>query len=160
MQPPERLELLDEVSQDSRVGQHHSSLLLLSLATKGGRPRWYPPLAAPCSRVGCGKLEGKVALITGGDLGIGRAVALLYAREGADVAIVHLPEECGDAEQVQREVRDQGRRCLLLPGDLAGQAFCREAVERTVAELGGRAQHPGQQRRLPEQQAGVGTAHR
>ncbi|MFG1664651.1 SDR family oxidoreductase [Streptomyces sp. Y7] len=84
-----------------------------------------------------GKLEGKVALITGGDSGIGRAVALLYAREGADVAIVHLPDERSDAEQIQREVQDEGRRCLLLPGDLIDPAFCSEAVERTRAELGG-----------------------
>ncbi|MGW2383254.1 SDR family oxidoreductase [Streptomyces sp. NPDC001658] len=84
----------------------------------------------------CGKLEGKVALITGGDSGIGRAVALLYAREGADVAVVHLPEERPDAEQVEREIREQGRRCLLLPGDLMDPVFCREAVERTVGELG------------------------
>lgn len=61
----------------------------------------------------------------------------LYAREGADVALVHLPEEKQDAERTRREVRDQGRRCLLLPGDLTDPAFCREAVERTVAGLGG-----------------------
>ncbi|CAM5316478.1 Putative oxidoreductase YghA OS=Streptomyces griseorubiginosus OX=67304 GN=yghA PE=3 SV=1 [Streptomyces griseorubiginosus] len=84
-----------------------------------------------------GKLEGKAALITGGDSGVGRAVALLYAREGADVAIVYLPEERVDAEQVRREVEEQGRRCLLLPGHLRGPEFCREAVERTAAELGG-----------------------
>ncbi|UUU19082.1 SDR family oxidoreductase [Streptomyces sp. DSM 40750] len=84
-----------------------------------------------------GKLEDKVALITGGDSGIGRAVALLYAREGADVAIVHLPDERVDAEQVRREVQQQGRHCLLLPGDVTDPAFCREAVERTVTELGG-----------------------
>ncbi|MDX2602592.1 SDR family oxidoreductase [Streptomyces caniscabiei] len=85
----------------------------------------------------CGKLEGKVALITGGDSGIGRAVALLYAREGADVAIVHLPDETVDADQIRGEVEGEGRRCLLLPGDLKDPAFCREAVARTVAELGG-----------------------
>jgi hypothetical protein len=84
-----------------------------------------------------GKREGKTALITGGDSGIGRAVALLYAREGADVAVVHLPEERVDAERVRGEVEEQGRRCLLLPGDLTDPAFCREAVERTAAELGG-----------------------
>ncbi|MGP4000869.1 SDR family oxidoreductase [Streptomyces sp. 8N706] len=83
------------------------------------------------------KLEGKIALITGGDSGIGRAVALLYAREGADVAIVHLPDETADAEQVHRDVQEQGRRCLLLPGDLTDEAFCRNAVKQTVAELGG-----------------------
>jgi NAD(P)-dependent dehydrogenase (short-subunit alcohol dehydrogenase family) len=82
------------------------------------QPRWRAPKYKPA-----GKLTGKVALVTGGDSGIGRAVAYLYAREGADVAIVHLPEE-------------QGRRCLDLPGDLRDPRFCREVVERTVRELG------------------------
>jgi NAD(P)-dependent dehydrogenase (short-subunit alcohol dehydrogenase family) len=83
------------------------------------------------------KLRGKVALITGGDSGIGRAVAVLYAREGADVAIVYLPEEQPDAEETLDAVQAAGRKCLLLPGDLAEGAFCRETVERTVRELGG-----------------------
>ncbi|WP_129843427.1 SDR family oxidoreductase [Streptomyces sp. RFCAC02] len=84
-----------------------------------------------------GKLAGKVALITGGDSGIGRAVALLYAREGADVAIVHLPEEQPDADETRRGIEAAGRRCLLLPGDLCDASFCAEAVERTVRDLGG-----------------------
>ncbi len=82
------------------------------------------------------KLHGKVALITGGDSGIGRAVAVLYAREGADVAIVYLPEEQPDAEETRRAVEAEGRKCLLLPGDLAEASFCHDAVERTVRELG------------------------
>ncbi|WP_280456481.1 SDR family oxidoreductase [Nocardia carnea] len=84
-----------------------------------------------------GKLRDKVALITGGDSGIGRAVAVLYAREGADVAIGYLPEEQPDAEETRRAVEAEGRSCLLLPGDLAEKAFCYDIVEQTVRELGG-----------------------
>ena len=83
-----------------------------------------------------GKLEGLAALITGGDSGIGRAVAVLYAREGADVAIVYLPEEQSDAEETKRHVEATKRRCLLLPGDLTDAAFCDEVVERTVETYG------------------------
>jgi NAD(P)-dependent dehydrogenase (short-subunit alcohol dehydrogenase family) len=83
-----------------------------------------------------GKLQGKVALITGGDSGIGRAVAVMYAREGADVAIVYLPAEQSDAEETKRGIEQAGRRALLLPGDVTDAGFCGEAVERTVQELG------------------------
>ncbi|MDB5923582.1 MAG: short-chain dehydrogenase/reductase [Betaproteobacteria bacterium] len=83
-----------------------------------------------------GKLEGKCALITGGDSGIGRAVAVLYAREGADVAISYLPEEQSDAEETLRAVEAEGHRCVLLPGDLSEAKFCDELVEQTVNELG------------------------
>lgn len=89
------------------------------------------------SYVGSGRLEGRRALITGGDSGIGRAVALAFAREGADVAIVYLPEEEQDAQETVRLVEDAGRRALTLPGDVRDEAFCAEVVERTVAELGG-----------------------
>src|SRR5215213_11640895 len=75
-----------------------------------------------------GKLEGKVALVTGGDSGIGRAVAFLYAREGADVAIVYLPVEQEDAEVTQRSVEAVGRRCLLLPADLTSVKACNDVV--------------------------------
>jgi NAD(P)-dependent dehydrogenase (short-subunit alcohol dehydrogenase family) len=83
-----------------------------------------------------GKLAGKVALITGGDSGIGRAVAVLFARESADVAIGHLAEEDTDANQTVKLVEAEGRRCLTLPGDVGDEAFCQEAVARTVRELG------------------------
>ncbi|MBD2724404.1 SDR family oxidoreductase [Hymenobacter armeniacus] len=86
---------------------------------------------------GADKLKGKVALITGGDSGIGRAVAVHFAVEGADVAISYFPTEQQDAEKVQELVQARGRRCLLLPGDLKSPAFCQEIVDRTVAELGG-----------------------
>ena len=83
-----------------------------------------------------GKLHGQVALITGGDSGIGRAVAALYAREGADVAIVYLPEEQSDAEDTRAIVEAEGRICELIPGDLVDAAFCDEVVERTVGAFG------------------------
>jgi NAD(P)-dependent dehydrogenase (short-subunit alcohol dehydrogenase family) len=85
---------------------------------------------------GSGKLAGKVALISGGDSGIGRAVAVLFAREGADVAIGHLAEEDTDANETVKLVEAEGRRCLTLPGDVGDEGFCRQAVERTVRELG------------------------
>lgn len=85
---------------------------------------------------GSGKLTGKVALITGGDSGIGRAVAIAYAREGADVAISYLEEENEDAQETERWVREAGRRCLKLPGDISKVLHARSLVEKTVAEFG------------------------
>ena len=82
-----------------------------------------------------GKLEGKVALITGGDSGIGRAVALAFAAEGADVAIVYLNEH-GDAEETKRQVEAKGRRCLTIAGDVGSEPVCYSAVEQTLAEFG------------------------
>jgi NAD(P)-dependent dehydrogenase (short-subunit alcohol dehydrogenase family) len=98
------------------------------------RPR--PDYEAPAYRA-AGKLEGKIALITGGDSGIGRAVAVLYAREGADVAIVYLPEEQPDAEETGAAVEAEGREALLIAGDVSDAKFCAQAVKRTVKELGG-----------------------
>ncbi len=95
-----------------------------------------PKYQAPTYKA-AGKLEGKRALITGGDSGIGRAVAVLFAREGANVAINFLPEEAVDAEETRRAVEREGRRCVLLPGDLADGAFCRELVAQTLEQLGG-----------------------
>jgi NAD(P)-dependent dehydrogenase (short-subunit alcohol dehydrogenase family) len=84
---------------------------------------------------GSRKLQGMAALITGGDSGIGRAVAVLYAREGADVAIVYLDEH-EDAEETQRHVENEGQRCILIPGDVKDAAFCRSAVEKAVQAFG------------------------
>jgi len=84
---------------------------------------------------GSDKLLDKVALITGADSGIGRAVAVLFAREGADVAVAYLDEH-DDAEETKRLVEKESRRCILLSGDVADPEFCKDAVERTVDELG------------------------
>lgn len=95
------------------------------------RPEYEAPLYG-----GSGKLRDKVALVTGGDSGIGRAVAVLFAREGADVSIVYLKAEQQDAEETRRAVEAEGRRTLLIPGDVTDSQFCRDAVERTVGEFG------------------------
>lgn len=81
------------------------------------------------------KLIDKVALITGGDSGIGRAVAQIYAREGADIAITYLPEEEKDAQKTKQLVESEGRRCVLVSGDLTDKDFCKFAVQKTITEL-------------------------
>ncbi len=86
---------------------------------------------------GSGKLKGRKALVTGGDSGIGRAAAIAFAREGADVAIAHLPAEQADAEQVLALIRAEGRTAVDLPGDITNEAWCRELVDKAVAALGG-----------------------
>ncbi|HEX4275915.1 MAG TPA: SDR family oxidoreductase [Bryobacteraceae bacterium] len=93
-----------------------------------------PLCDAPFYR-GSGKLEGKVALITGGDSGIGRAVAILFAREGAHVAITYLNEH-NDADMTRERVEAEGRKCILISGNIASRKFCEKAVARTVKELG------------------------
>ena len=96
------------------------------------KPHFEAPLYKPA-----GKLEGKVAIVTGGDSGIGRAVAVMFAREGADVAIVYMPEEEEDAEVTAAAIEKEQRKCLRIPGDVQDSAFCTSAIERTVNELGG-----------------------
>lgn len=94
------------------------------------KPEWEPRYP------GSGRLRHKVALITGGDSGIGRAVAALFAREGADVAIAYLSEH-DDAEKTKEIVETEGRRAIAIAGDLGDADFCKRVVERTVSELGG-----------------------
>lgn len=94
------------------------------------RPRYDAP-----DYKGSEKLRDRVAIVTGGDSGIGRAVSVLFAREGADVAIVYLNEH-RDAEETKAAVEKEGRRCILIPGDVRDPRFCEHAVERTVKELG------------------------
>jgi len=93
-------------------------------------PQTFPP-----DYRGSGKLDGRVALVTGGDSGIGRSVAALFAREGADVAVSYLDEH-EDAEETRRIVEQEGHRCLLLPGDLGSPDACDETLERTLSEFG------------------------
>src|SRR5512134_27004 len=95
------------------------------------RPRYEAARYRPA-----GKLEGLAAVITGGDSGIGRAVAVLFAREGADVAIGYLPEEQSDALETKAAVERAGRRCLLLPGDLRDPEYCNDLVEDAVRAFG------------------------
>jgi NAD(P)-dependent dehydrogenase (short-subunit alcohol dehydrogenase family) len=95
------------------------------------RPRYQAPLYR-----GASKLEGKVALITGGDSGIGRAVAVLFAREGAEVAIVYLPEEESDAQETKAAVELEGHEAFLIPGNVTSAEFCRQAVSQTRNRFG------------------------
>ncbi|HEX2530798.1 MAG TPA: SDR family oxidoreductase [Burkholderiaceae bacterium] len=95
------------------------------------------PQAEGKNYVGSGKLTGKVALVTGGDSGIGRAVAIAFAKEGADIAITYFDEH-RDAKETQRYIEQAGRRCITLAGDIGDAKFCRQAIHSAVSDLGGR----------------------
>lgn len=111
------------------IGRLHQDGLPGSEAALDPKPEWTPRYP------GSGRLAGKVAIVTGADSGIGRAVAVLYAREGADVAIVYLDEH-EDAKETARAVEAEGRRALTFDGDVGEKAFCRDVVEKVVAEFG------------------------
>ncbi|NWO11922.1 SDR family oxidoreductase [Chromohalobacter salexigens] len=121
-----------EVSMVRKVAIHAQSQTL-----PGSEAEMDPPaeMIRPGYR-GASKLEGKIALITGGDSGIGRSVAIHFAREGADVAVVYLSER-EDAAETQRLVEAEGRRCHLIEGDLAEAEFCRRCIDETVQVYGG-----------------------
>ena len=93
------------------------------------------PMFEDPSCTGSGKLMNKVALITGGDSGIGKAVALAYAREGADIAILYLDEHA-DAEETKKLIQNKGRKCILIAGDIGEDTFCNDAISKTIKELG------------------------
>lgn len=86
---------------------------------------------------GLGRLKGRKALVTGGDSGIGRATAIAYAREGADLVINYLPEEEADAQEVIKLIEEAGRKAVAMPGDIKDEDFCKQLIEQTVAKLGG-----------------------
>lgn len=130
MQNRTRIESPDDQAPKPPFPQQHQEGVGLE-AKLDPKPRFRADQYKPA-----GKLEGKVALITGGDSGIGRAVAYLYAREGADVAINYLKEEQRDAEETRRAIESTGRSCLLLPGDLDDSKFCRSLVHKTVDKFG------------------------
>ena len=95
------------------------------------------PDCGELSYKGSGRLAGRKALLTGADSGIGRAAAIAFAREGADVAISYLPEEQADAEEVAKYIRDAGRKAVLLPGDVSHEGFCQRLVTDAIEQLGG-----------------------
>ncbi len=94
------------------------------------------PKYEPSDYMAAGKLKGKKVIITGGDSGIGRAVAVAFAKEGADLSIIYLNEH-DDAKETKRQVEQEGRKCLLIAGDIGDESFCKNAVNQTVQELGG-----------------------
>ena len=109
----------------------------LKQAAPGSEARMHPhPDHGEESYTGSGKLPGRAALITGGDSGIGRAVALCYAKEGADILFTCLPEEKADADETVGLVEATGRRCVALPGDIRQKSFCQHLVEQTVNTFG------------------------
>ena len=94
-----------------------------------------PPIYLPDNYRAAGKLEGQVAIVTGGDSGIGRSIAVLFAHEGADVAILYLDEH-QDAEKTKAEIEKVGRKCLLIPGDVGDESHCHQAVGQVINEWG------------------------
>jgi NAD(P)-dependent dehydrogenase (short-subunit alcohol dehydrogenase family) len=117
------------MSETETIGMIHEDALPGHESQMEDKPDWHPFYP------GSGRLEGKVALITGADSGIGRAVAALFAREGADVAILYLCEH-DDAAETRRIVEAEGRRALTIAGDVGDKDFCERAVAETVAKLG------------------------
>ncbi len=121
---------------DPRTRYPRPPFALQEQSSPGSSARMHPePIYGEHSYRGSGRLEGRVALITGGDSGIGRAVALAFAREGADVLLSYLDEE-GDAEDAASSVREAGRQAIKLPGDIADPAHCRSLVQAAVKQFG------------------------
>src|SRR5581483_3153065 len=134
---PERNNLQTGVVDDPRTQGHRPPFQQEKQQYPGSDAEMSPrPDHGEESYQGLGRLKGRVALITGGDSGIGRAVATAFAREGADVAITHLPEEEDDAEETFRWVERAGRKALRFPGDLRDEEHCRDIIHRMFEEFG------------------------
>ncbi len=128
--------MANKSSKRGKSNQKHARPKQTQSRQPGVRSKMIPqPESVNESIRGSGLLEGKVALITGGDSGIGRATAIAFGREGADVVIVYL-EETADAKDAEAEVRKRGRDCLLVKGDIGREAFCRKGVEKTISKFG------------------------
>ena len=117
------------------MGRHETMPPQSQAHQPGREAEMHPRPAFEPRYPGAGRLEGKVAIVTGGDSGIGRAVSVLFAREGADLAIVYLGES-EDAAGTAAAVREEGRKCLTIAGDIASEEFCRTAVDQTVEQFG------------------------
>ncbi|MDZ5781997.1 SDR family oxidoreductase [Marinococcus luteus] len=126
------------MTQDPRKQYYHNDYPKQYQDPPGVQKYMNPqPDCGESSYEGTGQLKGRKALVTGGDSGIGRAAAIAYAREGADVAINYLPDEEPDAQDVKEMIEQAGRKAVLLPGDLRSETFSRELVQSAVDELGG-----------------------
>lgn len=132
----QHLRALSKKRRDMQKGAKKKPLRPPQSQSKPGQESKMKPVpVSDTGRPASGKLQGKVALITGGDSGIGRAVAVLFAKEGARVAIAYLSED-RDAEETQRMIRDVDGECLLIPGDLSREINCKRAVARTIKQFG------------------------
>ncbi|HSX43656.1 MAG TPA: SDR family oxidoreductase [Candidatus Saccharimonadales bacterium] len=129
----------DQTTMQDPTGQHPKQPFDTPMQPEPGLARDMQPRPdhGEESYTGTGRLKGRKALVTGGDSGIGRAAAIAFAREGADVVITYLPQEESDAAEVMEVLKATGQKAIAIPGDLSDESFCKQLIEQTVQELGG-----------------------